>query len=183
MAGKCRTAFFFLFLLVAAPASGEMESSEYEPTENLKQSAQDLERRKREIEAERQAEARRAEEERVAEEALRLARGAELAARPYSVRLLEARCTACHVRESFTHIRHSWLGWQAVILRMQYFNGARLNPGERGDLARHLAVAQPASLGEAALEYAMLLATLAAPFLGWAGWRRVCDIRQNRAAF
>jgi hypothetical protein len=161
-----------LCLFAAAPASGEMEDREYESTETAKP-AQVLERRKREIEAELQAESRRQEEARAAEEAARLAREAELAARPYGVRLLEARCeTVCHGHDRFVHVRHGWLGWQAVILRMQHLNGALLDPGDRGDLARHLAAAQPASPGEAALEYAILPAALAVPFLGWAGWRR-----------
>ncbi len=65
--------------------------------------AQDVERRKREIEVELQAEARREEEARAAEEAARLARAAELAARPYGVRLLEARCdTVCHGLQHIT---------------------------------------------------------------------------------
>lgn len=168
-----RTAPFALAcLLAAAPAGGEMGDREYAATETVK-SAQILERRKREIEAELRAESRRAEEERAAEEARRLAREAELAARPYGVRLLEARCeTVCHGLDRLAQARHGWLGWQAVILRMQHLNGALLDPGDRGDLARHLAAAQPASPGEAALEYAVLPAALAVPFLGWAGWRR-----------
>lgn len=159
-------------LFTAAPASGEMEDREYESAEAAKP-AKVLERRKREIEAELQAEARREEEARAAEEAARLAREAELAARPYGVRLLEARCeTVCHGLDRFAHTRHGWLGWQAVILRMQHLNGALFDPGERDDLARHLVQTQSASLGEAALEYATLPAALALPWLVWAAWRR-----------
>lgn len=164
--------FLLACLLAAAPASGEMEDREYESAEAAKP-AQVIERRKREIEAELQAEARREEEVRAAEEAVRLAREAELAARPYGVRLLEARCeTVCHGFDRFAHVRHGWLGWQAVILRMQHLNGALLDPGERADLARHLASTQAASLEEAMLEYSVLPAMLAVPVAGWAGWRR-----------
>jgi len=159
--------------IVAVPqAAGEMEDRDYESTEAAKPKRETA-RRHREIEAELQAEARREEEVRAAEEAVRLAREAELAARPYGVRLLEARCeTVCHGLDRFAHTRHSWLGWQAVILRMQHLNDALLDPGERADLARHLATAQPASLAAAATEYAIPPVLLAAPFLGWAGWRR-----------
>lgn len=161
-----------LCLFAAASASGEMEDREYESTETARP-AQVLERRKREIEAELQAEARREEEARAAEEAARLAREAGLAARPYGVRLLEARCeTVCHGHDRFAHARHGWLGWQAVILRMEHLNGALLDPGERSDLARHLADTQSASFGEVALEYATLPAALAVPWLAWAAWRR-----------
>lgn len=167
-----RAGLLMACLFAAAPAGGEMEDREYESTEAAKP-AQVLERRKREIEAELQAEARRQEEARAAEEAARLAREAERAARPYGVRLLEARCeTVCHGHDRFAHTRHGWLGWQMVILRMEHLNGALLDTGERGDLARHLAETQPASLGEAALEYATLPAALAAPWLGWVAWRR-----------
>ncbi|MBM3392628.1 MAG: hypothetical protein FJY34_11765 [Betaproteobacteria bacterium] len=161
-----------LCLFAAAPVSGEMEDREYESAETAKP-AHVLERRKREIEAELRAASRRQEEARAAEEAARLAREADLAARPYAVRLLEARCeTVCHGHERFAHARHGWLGWQAVILRMQYLNGALLDPGERNDLARHLAAIQPASFAESVMEYAIAPAMLATPFLGWVGWRR-----------
>jgi hypothetical protein len=162
-----------LACIIAAPqAAGEMEDREYESTEAA-MPKREIARRQREIEAEMLDESRRAEAARAAEETARLARAAELAARPYGIRLLEARCdTVCHGVDRFEQTRHSWLGWQAVILRMQYLNGATLDPGERADLARHLAAAQPASIALAAIEYAIPPVLLATPFLGWAGWRR-----------
>lgn len=158
---------------IAVPrASGEMEDREYESTEAAKPK-REIARRYREIEAEQREADRRAAAVRAAEEAARLTRAAELAARPHGIRLLEARCeTVCHGLDRFEPNRHSWLGWQLVILRMQHLNGALLDPGERAELARHLAAAQPASLAAAAIEYAIPPVLLAAPCLGWLGWRR-----------
>lgn len=161
-----------LCLLAAVPAGAEMEDREYESAEAVKP-AHVLERRTREIEAASRAADARAEAARAAEETARLARETELAARPYGVRLLEARCdTECHGLDRFAHTRHGWLGWQAVILRMQHLNDALLDPGDRADLARHLASAQPASNAWAALEWLLLISALATPWLGWTGWRR-----------
>ena len=157
---RVRRLVLLCLLTAASPAGGEMEGEDYEPVE-VRVPARDLERRKREIEVELQAEARREEEARAAEEAARLARAAELAARPYGVRLLEARCdTVCHGLERITQTRHSWLGWQAVILRMEFLNGALLDPGERDDLAKHLAETLPAGIWRTLIEYGSLPLTL-----------------------
>lgn len=154
------------------PVQAEMEDREYESTESLK-SQQIVRQRRLDIELELRETARREAAALAAAEAAQLARAAERAARPYAVRLLETRCeTVCHDHKRFAHNRHTWLGWQAVILRMQSINGALLDPGDRGDLASHLADSQPAGWVDAVLEYALLPVMLVMPWLGWLGWRR-----------
>jgi hypothetical protein len=166
--------------LATVPVRAEMEDREYESEEAAKP-VHVLEQRQREIEAELRETARREAAALAIAEAAQQARAAELAARPYAVRLLEARCeTVCHDHERFAHNRHTWLGWQVVILRMQYMNGALLDPGDRSDLAYHLADSQPAAWVDAVLEYAPLPVALIMPWLGWLGWRRWKTRERNR---
>ncbi len=63
--------------------------------------------------------------------AFALAAHAELDARPYPERLVEARCTRCYGPENYLSESHTWIGWQAVALRMQWLNDANLKAGER----------------------------------------------------
>jgi hypothetical protein len=159
-------------LLAATSAHAEMDHRDYQATEMTGPAAMRSELQRR-IEAERIEAARRAAEAQAAAEAARHAHEAELAARPYPVRLAEARCaTTCHGPERFADTRHGWLGWLLVILRMRILNGALIESGESTVLARHLADTQAPGPWAVALEYAMLPTLLAAPWLGWRGWRR-----------
>ncbi|MDP1527161.1 MAG: hypothetical protein Q8M20_15235 [Rhodocyclaceae bacterium] len=158
--------------LLAMPARGEMDHREYLPVEVEKPAEARLQLQ-RQIETDLADAAVRAAKEREAAEAARLAMEAELAARPLGVRLAEIRCaTVCHGPERFALSRHTRLGWQAVILRMQYMNGAIIKSGESNALARHLAETQPASPLASVLEYAMLPALLAILWMGRQGWQR-----------
>lgn len=114
-----------------------------------------------ELEADRirkvEAEARlRAEEE---------ARQREWEAKPLPYRLTYTRCTGCHTAESFETRAYSRIGWELIILRMRVLNKARLEPGERGQIAGYLAEAHPASMARAAGEIIIGVILLALPFI------------------
>lgn len=156
----------------ALAARAEMEDREYAPTEAVG-STQILQQRRIEIEIETREAARREAEARAAEAATRHARVAQRAARLHAEQLMEARCeTACHGYGRLAANRHTWLGWQAVIVRMRWLNGAPLSQAESNVLARHLAERQGVRGLAAWLEWAGLtLMAPALPALSWLGWR------------
>ncbi len=145
---------FLLTALGAAPAlHAEMCSGDY----------QSGARRVTKAEREKWEAAQRSEREREAQaEAARLARKAALrqaearrrASIPVGARLIEDRCTVCHSPDTLVHQRHGWLGWWTIVIRMEFFNGAQLAPGERGPIVEHLATHQAGSRGQVALEWA-----------------------------
>jgi hypothetical protein len=155
-------------------AWADIDVSEYQ-TKAEPGSEQEQARLKAQIEEEARREAERAQRE-AEEEAKRIAaERARLEARPYPVRLTERRCTLCHIAGNYTGNRHTWLGWQAVVLRMQYLNHCPLEPGERGVIVAHLAETYPASTAEAMLEWGALVGVLASPLAGvfaFRVWRR-----------
>lgn len=118
-----------------------------------------------EIAAERaQAEADRqialAEAERIA---------AERAARPLGEQLVEARCLSCHDAGQIELSRLGTPGWTITVLRMEWLNGARLEPGERAVIIGHLADRHP---DRNRMEWALVLVAAAAVGLGGWLWRR-----------
>jgi hypothetical protein len=157
-------------VLAAFPrsAAAEMDASEYEvrkalPAKGERGSVQS------EIEAEERMLRRREAERLEREQAQAREREAVLAARPYPVRLIEARCNGCHRGEDYGGKRYGWLGWHSVILRMQLLNGAQLGPRERGVIARHLSEEQPAAASWLIVEWAIAagtcLAVAVSPFV------------------
>lgn len=131
----------------------EMDASDYQVNEFLR-SAAEREQVRRVIEAEIEAEQARSEriaaDERDAGERI----AAERAARPRAIRLIEERCSRCHGDQNITDVEAGWLGWQWIILRMQWINGATLLPGERDVLATHFANAGRAGSVRVFAEYA-----------------------------
>lgn len=90
------------------------------------------------------------EEERAREEgARRMAQAeaerieAERATRPLGVRLVEARCLTCHDAGQIDRTALGAPGWTVTVLRMEWLNGAVLEPGERGVIVEHLAARHP----------------------------------------
>ncbi len=163
-----------LLLGIAIPAWAEMEGDTYVPDGVL--DARSRESMRARIQAEQAAEAER-ERLRQAEWRAEQARiAAEAARRPYPERLFEARCGLCHAPEQLAPYRHTWLGWQAVIARMRWLNGAPLSLSEGNVLARYLAERQGARGVAAMLEWAGLLgaalALVLAPWLAWRSLRR-----------
>lgn len=141
-----------LLCCLPGPTAAEMCSGEYQPGERRltrEQRAQEADRLRRERE---QAEALQREREAQAERARREEQ-ARLAARPLGVRLVESRCHVCHGADALREHRHGWLGWWAVLLRMELVNGARFEAGERGVIVAHLAAAQPATGLRLAIEW------------------------------
>lgn len=97
-------------------------------------------------------------------------------ARPYAVRLLEARCTRCHVADYYQARGHTWFGWSMLTLRMKYLHGASdIRGAERARIVSHLAETLPASGSQAAIEYLAAAGVASLPPLAvWCliGWRR-----------
>lgn len=163
-----------LLLTAGSGARADVDVSEYQ-TRTAPGSEKEQARLKARIEEEAKLEAERARRE-AEEEAKRVAaERARREARPYPVTLTERRCTLCHTADNYTQNRHTWLAWQAVVLRMQYFNHCPLEPDERGVIVSHLLEKYPAPLGKALTEWG---AGLMAPLIPVAGgvaafaWRR-----------
>lgn len=116
------------------------------------------------IEQEREREAQRERERQAQEEQARQARAAALAARPLGVRLVEARCGVCHPPDYFESRGRTYIGWWATVLRMEVFNGARIEAGERAPIVAHLSNSHRATAARQAIEW--LLAVLLAAGAG-----------------
>lgn len=164
-----------LFLVAGSAALADIDDSEYE-TKAKPGSRKEQARLKAQIEEEARLEAEQAVRE-AEEEAKRLAaEHARKEARPYPVKLTERRCTLCHNADNYTRNGHTWLGWQAVVLRMVYLNYCPLEPGERGVIVAHLSEFYPAAPGEALLEWGAGVLALVFPVAvglgGRACWRR-----------
>lgn len=148
--GRLRLAALpLLYWLSVSPVMADIDPSEYKLKTSIR-SEKERQRMNVLLEAEKNIadEQRRLEE---AGESLRVIEKKEAwELLPYPVRLTETRCTACHIETDFTKQRHNQIGWELVILRMQYFNDAPLAEGERGVIAAHLTETYPAT-GEAAL--------------------------------
>lgn len=165
-----RVRVFAALLLAAAlqPAFAEMSAGEYQPGARRLTPAQRAEEEER-IRQERQR-AETVEREQAARAGqARLADEARLAARPLGVRLIESRCGVCHGPEFLRQHRYGWLGWWAVLLRMQYVNGASFEAGERRVIVAHLAANHSAGALRTALEWAAAATVLGLALI--AGWR------------
>jgi hypothetical protein len=159
-------------LACLAPLCGhaDIDESEYEFKKTVR-SAAERKRLASEFLAAQQAEAEMARQE-AAREVLRLA--AEKAAwdaLPYPVRLTQTRCTSCHSEDNYLEQRHNRVGWELVILRMQYLNDAELQDGEGGVIASHLAANYPQTAVEALAEAARQLGVALLPIALCLGWR------------
>lgn len=165
-------ALLFLIWLGISPTHADIDTSEYEPKTSIRSEKQ-RQQMKALLEAEKKAENEQRQKEEAAE-AMRLAEEkAAWDALPYGVKLIALRCTACHVDEVFKNQRHNRLGWELVVLRMQYLNKLELGEGERSVIAAHLAQNYPATGTAAAVETILqILAILSLPVL-WLTWRRV----------
>jgi mono/diheme cytochrome c family protein len=141
-----------------------MSADEYQPGSRRLSHAERA-RETRHLEQEREREAQR-ERDRLEQEAqARQARATALATRPLGERLVEARCGACHPADYFESRGRGRLGWWVTVLRMEVFNGARIEAGERRPIVAHLAESHPALAAGQTIE--SLLAALAALGAGW----------------
>ncbi len=118
-------------------------------------------------------------EERAREEVARRAAQAEAeriaverAARPLGERLVEARCLSCHDVGQIDRTRLGTPGWTITVIRMEWLNGARMEPGERAVIVGHLSDRHP---DRSLVEWAFVVtagAVMVAIGLGAWGWRR-----------
>ena len=180
----CRTRLTLvctLMLLVPAHGHADIDDREYEVNKAVR-SAQERQRIEYEFRAAREREAvqERAEAE---TEARRLAaERAAWEALPFPVRLTHSRCTtSCHTEENYVGRRHNRIGWELVILRMQYLNDAELQDGERGIIAAHLAEAYPATGRAAVIEALQQLVVALLPFWFWLVWKILRSRHGSRA--
>jgi hypothetical protein len=160
-----------LWLVFSTPVAADIDDSSYD-THSESVSAAARQAMDARLAQERQREEERERREREAEAREEAARQAALAARPYPVRLLEQRCTACHASTHYMEQSHTLPGWWFVVVRMKYLNGAELAPAEMPILAAHLSEIRGAAGLEAALEYAALPTLLALPWVTAVLWRR-----------
>lgn len=159
---------------LATPTWADVDVSEYQTRQSVRSDKErealqaDFERQRREEEAHAHA-ARREEARRQAEEQARRE------ARPYPVKLTEARCTLCHSPLNFETSRHAWPGWAAVVLRMKYFNQALLAWEDMWIISRHLSRTHPADATSAAIEWGSLALapTLVAIAVAWRRHRKL----------
>jgi len=162
--------FFVVVSAGSAPAQAEMCSGEYQSgARRLSKEEHARETARRAAEREKAEAAERARH--AAEEAERLAHAQRRAALPLGARLIEDRCTACHAATMLAGERRGWLGWWAVVLRMEVFNGARFAPGERGVIVDHLAEHQAARQVRVVLEWIAAAGVVALAPLAWLGLR------------
>ena len=162
----------FILLLVAGDAPAGLEIDQYLPPVESDLTEEERERHQEAVRRQIEEARRRAEDQARQEAEARRQREAELAARPYPVRLTEARCLGCHRIDDLLDHPRTRLGWELVALRMQRFNGANLEPGERAVIAAHLARTHPAPMYRRIAEPLILIAILLAPVLVWWQWRR-----------
>ncbi|WP_421621928.1 hypothetical protein [Alkalilimnicola ehrlichii] len=120
---------------------------------------EEREARREAIERERQAAEERRREREAAERAEREAREAELAARPYPVRLTERRCMECHDAGDFDREARTWPGWAFTVWRMRLAYGAELESGEWRVITDHLAETHGAPASKAAATWTLLALT------------------------
>jgi hypothetical protein len=161
-----------LFFLTGAAIAG-LDIDEYMPPIESDLTEEERDRRQEAVQRQIEEARRRAEEQARQEAEARRQREAERAARPYPLRLTEARCLGCHPMDALLERPRTRLGWELVALRMQRFNGAHLKPGERAVIARHLAETYPAPSQRKMAEAAILAVLVLAPAsLGWLWWRR-----------
>lgn len=128
--------------LVPLVATAEMDAEAYQTEAGALSEAERAAMRARlaaEIAAERahEQEARRAAQA----EAERIA--TERAARPLGERLVEERCLTCHDAGQIDRTALGAPGWTVTVLRMEWLNGARLEPGERRVIVQYLAASHP----------------------------------------
>lgn len=112
------------------------------------------------IEEARRRDQERAEQQRQA----RKEEEARLAARPVAVRLTELRCLTCHTLENLETNPQSRIGWEITVRRMQWFNDAKLEEGERAVIVHYLAETYPAK-GWRRFDAVLLMSGLAALFI------------------
>ncbi|AGA32631.1 hypothetical protein TVNIR_0944 [Thioalkalivibrio nitratireducens DSM 14787] len=161
-----------ILLLIAGHVSAGLDIDPYLPPVEPDLTDEERERRQEAVQRQIEEARRRAEEQARQEAEARRQREAELAARPYPVRLTEARCLGCHRMDDLLERPRTRLGWELVALRMQRFNGAHLEPGDRAVIAAHLARTYPAPIYRRVVEPLILIAILLVPLVVWWQWHK-----------
>lgn len=159
-----------LGLPAAAPSWADVDVSEYQ-TRQAVRSEREREALQAAFERQRREEAAREQWVQEQESRRRAEEQARREARPYPVKLTEARCTLCHMAQNYENSAHAWPGWAVVVLRMHFFNLAPLDWTEMWAISRHLAQTYPADTASALLEWGVL-ATMPVLVIGPVAWCR-----------
>jgi cytochrome c5 len=131
-----------VLLFFAFPAQAEMSDSDYK-TDAGSLSAEESEAVRRRLSDQIAAERAREEEAKRAAKAEAERIETEREARPLGAKLVEARCLTCHNAGQMQRAAFGTPGWTATVLRMEWLNGARLEPGERAVIIGYLAARNP----------------------------------------
>lgn len=170
---------YVLVWVTAGPAMADIDPAEYQLPSSVRT---DKERKRLEAEFSsdklKEAELQRQEEAQAAQR--QAADKAAWDALPYPVKLTQARCTSCHVAETYLSQRHNRAGWELLMLRMQYLNAAPLGPGERSVIAAHLADTYPVKGVESFVEALQQFALLLSPLWIWLVWKVSRSHRRRR---
>lgn len=157
-------------------ANADIDVTEYLTTRSVK-TERERKQLQEHFEAERQQELLRHKEEQIRERLRLVDEQARLAARPWPVRLTEAKCSKCHTDQNYQRAAHALPGWWSVVLRMRYFNQAELSWSDMTTIVQHLSETYPANSNTALMEWGMLMLSLFLAAIGgtWA-------IRRNRTS-
>lgn len=145
---------------VTGISRADIDVSEYEIKKTIP-SEKERSRIRQDVEAQKKAEEERARIQAQTEARERAERAIDR--RPYPVRLTEARCTECHTADNYLQNTHTRLGWELVVLRMRWLNGAKLGSGEHSVIVFHLSETRPATGLDAVLEAALMILAVVAP--------------------
>lgn len=170
---------YLLACLAPRQAPADIDPAEYE-VKTAVRSAKESKKMKDEfqVDKQREEELQRQEDER---EALRLAaEQAAWEAQPYPLRLTRMRCAVCHGADVYESQRHNRIGWQLVVLRMEFLDKALLDAAERSLITAHLAHTYPATGAVALREGLQQLAVVLFPLGLWITWKTVRSRAPNR---
>lgn len=154
-----------------AGAHAEMCAGEYQTGSRRMTRAQRAQEQAR-IDAERERAEQSELERRLQEEVARQEEARRRAARPPGVQLVEYRCGPCHSPDFVARHAFGRVGWWVTVLRMEWFNGARLAAAERPVIVAHLVETQPAGAARAALEWSLAGLAVSLPAVAWVALRR-----------
>ncbi|MDZ7663334.1 hypothetical protein [Thiohalophilus sp.] len=160
-----------VWLCSPVPVLAEMDAEQYQSREGAP-TAEERERLRAEIAAEREAARRREAAEQAEREAARQRRQAIEAAQPAGRRLYERRCLGCHAPEALAQTRHTRPGWYLTIARMRWLNGAAVSGKEARVISGYLTKQQPLEGWQRPGEYGLIaLLPLGLAGVGYGGYR------------
>lgn len=177
--GRALTLLCALGCLAPQASRADIDPSEYE-VKTAVRTAKERKQLEAEFEVDRKREAERQKQEEEHEVRRLAVERAAWEVLPYPLRLTRMRCAVCHGADLYESQRHNRIGWELVVLRMEFLDQTRLDAGERSLITAHLAQAYPATGTEALLEVLQQLAVVLFPLGLWITWKMVRSGAANR---